>query len=177
MGILAAFWEGVMLMMPHRSVGTRFAIRPPARQGFDSTEAERGGESASPSFRLRILIVEDETVVAMLLEDMLEDLGHVVVGTAASHAAAIAAAVTSRPDLALMDINLGHGGNGIEAALELRRRFDLPSVFLSAYLSSPSVREQAQAAEPLGFVSKPCTERQIEVVLKRAAEALGRRES
>ena len=172
MGILAAFWEGGMLMMPHRSVGTRFAIRPPARQGFDSTEAERGGEGASPSFRLRILIVEDETVVAMLLEDMLEDLGHVVVGTAASHAAAIAAAVTSRPDLALMDINLGPGGDGIEVAVELRRRFNVPSVFVSAYLSLPDMKERAQAAQPLGFVPKPYTEREIEAALKQAADQL-----
>ncbi len=141
------------------------------------TDATAGGKHTSLSGGLRILIVEDETVLAMQLEDMVQELGHMVVGSVASRAQAIASAETSRPDLALMDINLGHGGNGIEAALELRRRFDLPSVFLSAYLSSPSVREQAQAAEPLGFVSKPCTERQIEVVLKRAAEALGRRES
>ncbi len=158
-----------MLIVPDGSVRTRIAIRPGAQRAFGPTDAAGGSKGASPSFRLRILIVEDESILAMQLEDMVQDLGHVVVGSTASHAAAVAAAEASRPDLALMDINLGRGGNGIEAALELRRRFDLPSIFLSAYLSSPSVREQAQAAEPLGLVPKPYTERQIDAALKRAA--------
>ena len=161
-----------MLIMPVGLVRTRITHGPGTDRVFGPTEAIGGDKGASPSLRLRILIVEDEVVVAMRLEDMVQDLGYVVVGTAASHAGAVAAAEASRPDLVLMDINLGRGGNGIEAALELRRRFDLPCVFLSAYLSSPSVREQVQAAQPLGFVSKPYTERQVEAALTRAAEHL-----
>jgi CheY-like chemotaxis protein len=162
-----------MLINQDGSVRTRIAIGSGARQVSGPTDAGGGGKDANPPFRLRILIVEDETVVAMRLEDLVQDLGHVVVGTVASHATAVAAAEASRPDLALMDINLGRGGNGIEAALELRRRFDVPSVFLSAYLSSPSVREWAQVAQPLGFVPKPYTERHIEAALKKAATHLG----
>ena len=161
-----------MFMVPDRSVGTRRAIGSRGRQVFGPADAAWGDKGADPASRLRVLIVEDETIVAMQLEDMLQDLGHVVVGTVASHVAAVAAAETGRPDLVLMDINLGRGGNGIEAALELRQRFDLPSVFLSAYLSSPSVRERAQAAQPLGCLSKPYTERHIEAALRKAAEHL-----
>ena len=161
-----------MLMVPDGPVGTRRAIAPRGQQVFGPTDATRGDKGANPFAPLCILIVEDESVLAMQLEDMLQDLGHVVVGTVASHAAAVAAAETGRPDLVLMDINLGRGGNGIEAALELRRRFDLPSIFLSAYLSSPSIKEQAQTAGPLGLVPKPYTARHIEAALRKAAEHL-----
>lgn len=162
-------------MIQDGSMCARLATGLPARQVFLTAGAIKDNESANPWVRMRILIVEDETVVAMWLADMVQDLGHAVVGTTASHAAAAAAAEASRPDMALVDINLGRGGNGIEAALELRRRFDLPSVFLSAYLASPDVREQAQAAQPFGFVPKPCTGRDISAALGQAATRLSSR--
>lgn len=126
----------------------------------------------SASYSLRILIVEDESLLAMQLEDLVQKLGHSVVGCAASHAQALAIVEANRPDLALMDINLGRGGDGIEVALELRRRFDVPCVFVSAYLSSTDTKERARMAEPLGFVMKPYTERQLEVTLKQTADRL-----
>jgi CheY-like chemotaxis protein len=143
-----------------------------SQQGFDLADTTASSKYISPPHQLRILIVEDETCIAMQLEDMVQNLGHEVVGSVASHAQAIASAQTSRPDLALMDINLDRGGSGIEAALELRRRFNVPSIFVSAYLSFPSTRERAQAAQPLGFVPKPYTEREIEAALKQAADQL-----
>lgn len=119
---------------------------------------------------LRVLIVEDESVLAMQLEDMVQALGHLVVGTVASFNDAVNRAETERPDVALMDINLRHGGNGIDAALVLRKCFRVPSIFVSAYLSSPETRERAQAAEPLGFVPKPYTQSDIGAALKLAAD-------
>src|SRR5919206_4673962 len=165
-----------MLIMPVGLVRTRITHGPGTDRVFGPIEAIGGDKGASPSLRLRILIVEDEVVVAMRLEDMVQDLGYGVVGTAASHAGAVAAAEASRPDLVLMDINLGRGGDGVEAALELRQRFDLPSIFVSAYASSPEIKAQARAAQPLGFVPKPYTERDISAALGQAATRLGRRE-
>ena len=162
-----------MLIGSNVSVRTRVGAKPGARQVFGPADAARGDKGARPPAPLRILIVEDETIVAMQLEDMLHDLGHEVVGTTASHIDAVAATEASRPDLALMDINLGRGGNGIEAALELRERFGVPSIFLSAYLSSPSIRERVQDAQPLGLVPKPYTARHLEAALRQAAEQLG----
>ncbi len=142
------------------------------QQGPGPTDATAASQHTSPSLRLRILIVEDVSWIAMQLEDMVQKLGHEVVGSAASHAQAVASAETSRPDLALMDINLGCGRDGIETALELRCRFNVPCVFVSAYLSSPEIKERARAAQPLGFVPKPYTKREIEAALKQAADQL-----
>src|SRR5919202_524031 len=152
----------------------RMPIAPTSnsQQGFAPILTTAGGRHTSLSGGLRLLIVEDETWIAMQLEDMVQKLGHKVVGSAASYAQAIASAETSRPDLALMDINLGCGRDGIETALELRCRFNVPSVFVSAYLSSPEIKERARVAQPLGFVPKPYTHREIEAALKQAADQL-----
>ncbi len=143
-----------------------------SQQGFDPANATAGRKHTSSPRQLRVLIVEDESCIAMQLEDMVQNLGHEVVGSAASHAQAITSAQVSRPDLALMDINLDRGGDGIEAALELRRRLNVPSVFVSAYVSLPNIRERTQVAQPLGFVPKPYTQREIEAALKQAADQL-----
>ena len=151
---------------------TRSTGRSSPQQGLIPTDAIASGKHTNLSGGLRILIVEDETVLAMQLEDMVQELGHVVVDSVASRTQALANVEMSRPDLALMDINLGSGGDGIEAAVELRRRFDVPSIFVSAYLSLPNMKERAQAAQPLGFVPKPYTQWEIEAALKQAADQL-----
>ncbi len=143
-----------------------------SQRGFDPANAIAGGKHMSPSLRLRILIVEDVSWIAMQLESMVQKLGHEVVGSAASHAQAVASAETSRPDLALMDINLGCGRDGIETALELRCWFNVPCVFVSAYVSHAEIKERARVAQPLGFVLKPYTQREIEAALKQAAGQL-----
>ena len=150
----------------------RIVAGPNPQQGSGPTHATAGGQHTSPSFRLRILIVEDVTWIAMQLEGMVQKLGHEVVGSAASHAQAVASAETCRPDLALMDINLGCGRDGIETALELRCRFNVPCVFVSAYASHAEIKEWARVVQPLGFVPKPSTHREIEAALKRAADQL-----
>ena len=161
-----------MGIVAERLVQTRIIGKSNPQQSFHPTDATAGGTHTSPSFRLRVLIVEDETCIAIQLEDMVQNLGHEVVGSAASYTQAVASAETSRPDLALMDINLDRGGDGIEAALELRRRFNVPSIFVSAYVSLPNIRERTQAAQPLGFVPKPYTQREIAAALKQAAGQL-----
>ena len=143
-----------------------------SQQGFDPANATAGRKHTSSLRQLRVLIVEDESCIAMQLEDMVHNLGHEVVGSAASYAQAITSAQVSRPDLALMDINLGCGRDGIETALELRCRFNVPCVFVSAYLSSPEIKERARAAQPLGFVPKPYTQGEIAAALKQAAGQL-----
>ncbi len=142
------------------------------QQGPGPTDAATVSQHTSPSIRLRILIVEDVSWIAMQLEDIVQKLGHEVVGSAASHAQAVASAETSRPDLALMDINLGCGRDGIETALELRCRFNVPCVFVSAYASHAEIKERARVAQPLGFVLKPYTHREIAAALKQAADQL-----
>jgi CheY-like chemotaxis protein len=113
---------------------------------------------------LRILIVEDEILIAIDMRDLLEGSGHVVVGIADSADHAIATALRERPDLALMDIVLAGSRDGIDAALELRQRLDIPSLFITAH-PDPAMRERAKAAQPLGFLVKPVDEDMLRCVL------------
>ncbi|MDO9082682.1 MAG: response regulator, partial [Humidesulfovibrio sp.] len=80
----------------------------------------------------RILVVEDEAIVALGIQSSLERLGYEVVGRAATGGQALALAETTRPNLVLMDVMLEGGMDGIDTALELHERFNVPVVYLSA---------------------------------------------
>jgi CheY-like chemotaxis protein len=116
-----------------------------------------GGETHIKAHSLRILIVEDEILIALDMREMLEASGHTVVGIAESAERAVATAVRERPDLVLMDIALVGLRDGIDAAIELRARLDIPSLFITAHPDS-ALRQRAQAAKPLGFLAKPLDE-------------------
>jgi two-component system, response regulator PdtaR len=116
----------------------------------------------------KILIVDDELWAALDMEWVVQTLGHEVVGPVATADKAIEVAGTMRPNLVLMDIRLANNGDGVAAAIEIRERFDIPSLFVSAH-SDPITRHRAAAARPLGFIEKPFTPeslaRTIEVAL------------
>jgi CheY-like chemotaxis protein len=98
--------------------------------------AVAGGIGGSPSQALgalKVLIVEDESIIAWALQSLVEDLGHEVVDVVASGEAAIEAAVRHLPELILMDINLGRGLDGIEAAERIQAGRTIPVIFVSAY--------------------------------------------
>lgn len=97
--------------------------------------------------------MEDEFLIAMMAEDALCDAGIEVVGVAATCEEAIALA-EQMPDLVLMDIRLASPRDGIEAAIEIRRRFGIPSLFTSANHDEATMR-RAEPAEPHGWLPKP----------------------
>ncbi|WAJ27267.1 response regulator [Antarcticirhabdus aurantiaca] len=103
---------------------------------------------------LRILIVEDEPLIAMDLEDTFAEAGFQVVGIAVDMRTAIDLARREHPDVATMDINLMNGSDGVETACRLYREFDIRSLFVSSHIEQ---RTRASAADcnPLGFVGKP----------------------
>jgi PAS domain S-box-containing protein len=120
----------------------------------------------------RILIVEDETIVAMDLAATLRRLGFEVVGMVGSGEAAVETADSLRPDLILMDIRLKGVMDGVEAATIIQRRDKIPIVFLTAHADLDTV-ERTKAAAPYGYLVKPFEEkalhRAVEVALDRAA--------
>ena len=124
------------------------------------------------SRRVRILIVEDEAIPAMLLEEMVEDLGFTVCGKAVSGPGAVMAAEDYRPDLVLMDIRLAQGTDGIDAAIEIRQRLGIPSLFMSAF-SDQATMVRAQAAQPVGFVGKPYDDARLGAALTAALQGMG----
>jgi CheY-like chemotaxis protein len=101
-----------------------------------------------------------------------EDLGFIVCGKAVSGPGAVMAAEDYRPDLILMDIRLAQGTDGIEAAVEIRQRLDIPSLFMSAF-SDKATMARAQVARPVGFVGKPYDETRLKVALDAALKTLG----
>jgi DNA-binding response OmpR family regulator len=108
------------------------------------------------------MIVEDEMLLALDLEDMLLDAGHDVVGQASDlmQAVALAESVDGKFDVAIMDVNLARGTNGIETAAILRQRWDIPCLFVSGNLDERT-RERAMEWHPIGFVGKPYSEREV----------------
>ena len=100
---------------------------------------------------MRILIVEDEALIAMVLADSLEDGGHEVVGPAATMAEALALCEAAPPELAVLDVNLGDGSNGVDVARTLLERWGVLSIFASAQMME--ARRARDIA--LGHIRKP----------------------
>jgi len=114
-----------------------------------------GAGGAAGGGQHRVLIVEDEHLVAMSLSFMMEDLDHSVCAVAPSGAAAIEEATRHRPDLALIDVGLRGGMDGIETAGVLRS-MGIPAIILSGE-ASPEALERASRAAVLDYVEKPYT--------------------
>lgn len=109
----------------------------------------------------RILIVEDEHIVAMGIKRMLKNMGYTLVGVASSGEDAINKTESTFPDLVLMDIMLKGDMNGIEAAKEIKARFGTPVVYLTA-CSESKIVERAWKTEPSGYVVKPFDEKDLQ---------------
>jgi len=120
----------------------------------------------------RVLIVEDEFLIAMTAEDSLCDAGIEVIGVAATCEEAIALA-EQMPDLVLMDIRLASARDGIEAAIEIRRRFGIPSLFTSANHDDATMN-RAEPAEPQGWLPKPYSPEALVCATRAALEKSGR---
>ena len=121
---------------------------------------------------LRVLIVEDESLVSLFLQGVLHDLGHSVSGVAPSLRTALAIAAGTPADLAIVDIGLvGDGGDGIEAAIALRNRYGIPALLMTG-ASFADVGPRLHDAQPLGFLSKPYTEHDVQAALQTALERM-----
>jgi CheY-like chemotaxis protein len=128
--------------------------------------AETYGEGEGRA--LRILIVEDESLVSLFLQGVLQDLGHSVSGVAPSLRTALAIAAGTPSDLAIVDIGLaGDGGDGIDAAVALRNRYGIPALLMTG-ASFADVGPRLHDAQPLGFLTKPYTESDVASALQAA---------
>ena len=115
----------------------------------------------------RILVVEDENVVALDIQRDLMSFGYAVPATASSGEEAIEKAAALRPDLVLMDIRLRGAIDGIEAAEEIRTRFNIPAVYLTAY-ADPATLGRARLTGALGYLIKPFGERELHAAVEVA---------
>lgn len=115
----------------------------------------------------KLMIVEDQAVIAADLEASLTHCGYQVCGMVASGAEAVEMARRERPDLVLMDIRLQGALDGIQTAEKLRSEFDAPVIFLSAHTDDVTV-QRAKLAAPYGFLVKPFDERELQINVEMA---------
>lgn len=120
--------------------------------------------------RGRVLIVEDDYLVALSSEMALLDAEFDVLGVCASGEAALEQALATRPDLVLMDIRLAGAMDGIETALALREH-GIPCLFASAN-SDPGMVARGHAAMPLGWLRKPFSEAALVAMVEESFQKL-----
>ena len=115
----------------------------------------------------RILVVEDEFIMATALKADLLNLGYEVPAVVNTGEEAIRKAAELRPDLILMDIMLIGPMSGIDAAIEIRKFLDIPTVYLSAHIDAKKL-VLSKAPEPFSYLFKPCTKGKLATTIEAA---------
>jgi CheY-like chemotaxis protein len=103
---------------------------------------------------IKILVVEDESIIALNIKKKLKSFGYAVPAIASTGEEAIKMTEITFPDLILMDVMLKGGMDGVQAIEEIRKRFDIPVIYLTAY-SDDEVLERAKLTQPYGYIVKP----------------------
>lgn len=112
-----------------------------------------------------VMIIEDEPVIALDIAGLVAEIGHTVVGVAASQNEAIALAKRSNPGLVLADIDLGRGGSGLKAVQEILEYLSMPVIFVTAY---PERLLTGERPEPTYLVTKPFEPETLKVTISQA---------
>lgn len=137
--------------------------------GKDAAEirqlADTAGREMAAEIATDVLIIEDETFIAMDLESLVKNLGHNVIGVARTHTDAVAMAGKKRPGLILADIQLADGSSGLDAVNELLKAFEVPVVFITAY---PERFLTGERPEPAFLISKPFQPAMVSAVASQA---------
>ena len=137
--------------------------------GIDVAETRKltdtAGREMAAEIATDVLIIEDETFIAMDLESLVKNLGHNVIGVARTHADAVALAKNKKPGLILADIQLADGSSGLEAVNELLKVFEVPVVFITAY---PERFLTGERPEPAFLISKPFQPAMVSAVASQA---------
>ena len=115
----------------------------------------------------KILIVENDYIVAEDLKQILEKMGYDIRGITATGQDAITKTGETNPDLILMDIMLNGNMDGIEAAQQIHNIYNIPFVYLSAYLDNATLK-RAKITEPYGYISKPFDNMRMQSTIERA---------
>lgn len=115
--------------------------------------------------KARILIIEDEAVIAMDLSDLVTAAGHDVCGVESTASGAVAAANRERPDLVLADIQLADGSSGIDAVKDILSSFEVPVIFITAF---PDRLLTGERPEPTFLITKPYSPDMVRAAVSQA---------
>jgi DNA-binding NarL/FixJ family response regulator len=141
------------------------------QRGIVFAQDQGSGPEARDAAAERILVVEDDFLVATQMEAALTDAGFEIAGVAASADEAIALASSERPALCVMDIRLTGVRDGIEAAIEISETLGIRCIFATAH-ADPGVRIRAERAIPLGWLQKPFSMASLVDLVRAALRAL-----
>ena len=122
-------------------------------------------EELEQQTKARILIIEDEAVIAMDLGDLVTAAGHEVCATATTAKSAVEAAKRERPDLVLADIQLADGSSGIDAVKEILASFEVPVIFITAF---PDRLLTGERPEPTFLITKPYSPDTVRAAVSQA---------
>lgn len=142
-----------------------------SRPQFVFARDDGAGAAERPARPARILVVEDDFLVAMQIESALTEAGFEVAGVASSGEEAIELALSERPCLVVMDIRLAGDRDGIDTALQLFSEQGIRCIFATAHQDAHS-RRRAAPAVPLGWLHKPYTMASLVGMVRGALEAL-----
>jgi DNA-directed RNA polymerase specialized sigma24 family protein/CheY-like chemotaxis protein len=126
---------------------------------------EESGRELAAEIATDVLIIEDETFIALDLEGLVESLGHNVLGVARTHKEAVALAKAKRPGIILADIQLADGSSGLDAVNEMLNSFQVPVIFITAY---PERFLTGERPEPAFLIAKPFQPSTVSAVLSQA---------
>ena len=126
---------------------------------------EESGRELAAEIATDVLIIEDETFIAMELESLVESLGHRVLGVARTHAEALALTKTKKPGLILADIQLADNSSGLDAVNELLQSFEVPVIFITAY---PERFLTGERPEPAFLIAKPFQPSTVSAIASQA---------
>ncbi len=118
---------------------------------------------------IKVLVVEDEVIVAQDIAGRLKKLGYIVTATVASGEEAIEKSAENRPDIVLMDIVLKGEMDGVAAAQQIRTKINVPTVFLTAYADEKTL-ERAKITNPFGYIIKPFQQQDLRVAIEIALQ-------
>ncbi len=117
------------------------------------------------SLSTKVLIIEDEPIIAADLESLVEELGHEVTGNATTHTEAVAMARANPPGLILCDIQLADNSSGIDAAHDILKEMDVPIIFITAF---PERLLTGERPEPTYLIPKPFQENTVKAAIGQA---------
>ena len=126
---------------------------------------EESGRELAAEIATDVLIIEDDTFIAMELETLVESLGHRVLGVARTHAEALALTRQKTPGLILADIQLADGSSGLDAVNELLQSFEVPVIFITAY---PERYLTGERPEPAFLIAKPFQPATVSAIASQA---------
>jgi DNA-directed RNA polymerase specialized sigma24 family protein len=126
---------------------------------------EESGRELAAEIATDVLIIEDETFIAMELESLVESLGHRVLGVARTHSEALALTKNKKPGLILADIQLADNSSGLDAVNELLQSFEVPVIFITAY---PERFLTGERPEPAFLIAKPFQPSTVSAIASQA---------